>query len=89
MEIPMSTQRPPLPPFTLKSAIEKVRLAEDGWSSRDPEKVALTYTADSYWRNRVEFVQGTEAIIAFLTRKWQRELGYRLIKHQRLRHPRH
>src|SRR6266850_6295093 len=72
--------RPPLPPFTLETAIEKVRLAEDGWNSRDPEKIALAYTVDSYWRNRVEFVRGREAIIAFLGRKWQRELDYRLIK---------
>jgi uncharacterized protein len=63
-----------------ETAVEKVRLAEDGWNSRDPEKVALAYTVDSYWRNRAEFVQGREAIIAFLTRKWQRELDYRLIK---------
>ena len=76
----MNTQRPPLPPFTQESAVEKVRLAEDGWNSRDPEKVALAYTVDSYWRNRAEFVRGREAIIAFLTRKWQRELDYRLIK---------
>ena len=76
----MSTQRPPLPPFTVEPAIEKVRLAEDGWNSRDPEKVALAYTIDSYWRNRAEFVQGREAIVGFLTRKWQRELDYRLIK---------
>ena len=76
----MNTQRPPLPPFTLETAVEKVRLAEDGWNSRDPEKVALAYTVDSYWRNRVEFVQGRAAIIAFLTRKWQHELDYRLIK---------
>lgn len=76
----MTIQRPPLPPFTLETAIEKVRLAEDAWNSRDPEKVALAYTVDSYWRNRAEFVQGREAIIAFLTRKWQRELDYRLIK---------
>lgn len=76
----MSTQRPPLPPFTVETATEKVRLAEDGWNSRDPEKVALAYTVDSYWRNRAEFVQGREAIIDFLTRKWQRELDYRLIK---------
>ena len=76
----MSTQRPPLPPFTPETAVEKVRLAEDGWNSRDPEKVALAYTVDSYWRNRAEFVQGREAIIAFLGRKWQRELDYRLIK---------
>lgn len=76
----MSTQRPPLPPFTLETAVEKVRLAEDGWNSRDAEKVALAYTVDSLWRNRAEFVQGREAIIGFLTRKWQRELDYRLIK---------
>src|SRR6267142_1802459 len=75
-----ATQRPPLPPFTLETAIEKVRLAEDGWNSRDPGKVALAYTVDSYWRNRAEFVQGRGAIIAFLGRKWQRELDYRLIK---------
>jgi nuclear transport factor 2 (NTF2) superfamily protein len=76
----MTTQRPPLPPFTMETAIEKVRLAEDGWNSRDPEKVSLAYTVDSYWRNRAEFVQGREAIVAFLARKWQRELDYRLIK---------
>jgi uncharacterized protein len=76
----MTTQRPPLPPFTVETAIEKVRLAEDGWNSRDPEKVALAYTVDSYWRNRAEFVQGREAIVGFLTGKWQRELEYRLIK---------
>ena len=76
----MDTQRPPLPPFTLESAVQKVRLAEDGWNSRDPQKVALAYTVDSDWRNRAEFVRGREAIIAFLTRKWQRELDYRLIK---------
>jgi len=76
----MTAQRPPLPPYTLKPAIEKVRLAEDGWNSRDPEKVALAYTPDSYWRNRAEFVQGREQIVAFLTRKWARELDYRLIK---------
>ncbi|ANH76539.1 MULTISPECIES: DUF1348 family protein [Ralstonia] len=76
----MSTQRPPLPPFTMETAVEKVRLAEDGWNSRDPEKVALAYTVDSTWRNRAEFVQGREAIVGFLRRKWQRELDYRLIK---------
>ena len=76
----MNAQRPPLPPFTQESAVEKVRLAEDGWNSRDPEKVAPAYTVDSYWRNRAEFVRGREAIISFLTRKWQRELDYRLIK---------
>ena len=76
----MSDQRPPLPPFTPETAVEKVRLAEDGWNSRDPARVALAYTVDSYWRNRAEFVEGREAIIGFLTRKWQRELDYRLVK---------
>jgi uncharacterized protein len=76
----MNAQRPPLPPFTPESAVEKVRLAEDGWNSRDPAKVALAYTLDSHWRNRAEFLQGREAVIAFLTRKWQHELDYRLIK---------
>jgi hypothetical protein len=76
----MNTQRPPLPPFTLETAGEKIRRAEDGWNSRDPGKVALGYTLDSYWRNRAEFLEGREAIVAFLTRKWQRELDYRLIK---------
>ena len=72
--------RPPLPPFDQASAIIKVRLAEDGWNSRDPARVASAYTADSQWRNRAEFLGGREAIAAFLTRKWQRELDYRLIK---------
>jgi hypothetical protein len=72
--------RPPLPPFTEATAIEKVRLAEDGWNSRDPAKVALAYTLDSKWRNRAEFFTGREAIQGFLTRKWIRELDYRLIK---------
>lgn len=76
----MSTPRLPLPPFTLKTATEKVRLAEDGWNSRDPEKVVLAYTVDSYWRNRADFLQGREEIVAFLSRKWRRELDYRLIK---------
>jgi nuclear transport factor 2 (NTF2) superfamily protein len=76
----MDAPRPPLPPFTLETAIEKVRLAEDGWNSRTPEKVALAYTVDGQWRNRAEFVNGREAIIGFLSRKWQRELDYRLIK---------
>ena len=76
----MSDQRPPLPPFTPETAVEKVRLAEDGWNSRDPARVALAYTVDSYWRNRAEFVEGREAIVGFLTRKWQRELDYRLVK---------
>ncbi len=72
--------RPPYPPFAGETAIEKVRLAEDGWNSRDPAKVALAYTPDSRWRNRAEFLTGREAIEAFLTRKWNRELDYRLIK---------
>ena len=76
----MDCLRPPLPPFTLDSAIEKVRLAEDGWNSRDPARVALAYTPYSRWRNRAEFINGRSAIITFLTRKWQRELDYRLIK---------
>ncbi len=72
--------RPPLPPFSRDTAVEKVRLAEDAWNSRDPVKVALAYTLDSCWRNRSEFVNGGEEIVAFLTRKWARELDYRLIK---------
>jgi nuclear transport factor 2 (NTF2) superfamily protein len=72
--------RPPLPPFTLATAIEKVRLAEDGWNSRDPEKVSLAYSVDSRWRNRAEFAKGRQDIVALLTRKWNRELDYRLIK---------
>ena len=75
-----STDRPPLPPFSMESAIQKVRLAEDAWNSRDPARVALAYTADSRWRNRAEFVDGRAAIVDFLTRKWNRELDYRLIK---------
>jgi hypothetical protein len=73
-------QRPPLPPFTLETAAQKVRMAEDGWNSRDPTRVALAYTPDSRWRNRAEFLQGRTAIEAFLTCKWQREHDYRLIK---------
>ena len=72
--------RPPLPPFTRESAIQKVRLAEDGWNTRDAEKVALAYSPDSRWRNRAEFVSGRAEIVAFLRRKWARELEYRLIK---------
>ena len=72
--------RPPVPPFARETAVQKVRLAEDGWNSRDPEKVSLAYTLDSRWRNRSEFVSGRAEIIAFLTRKWSRELDYRLIK---------
>jgi nuclear transport factor 2 (NTF2) superfamily protein len=72
--------RPPLPPFSRETAIEKVRKAEDAWNNRDPQKVALAYTPDSRWRNRSEFFHGREAIVAFLTRKWAREFDYRLIK---------
>jgi nuclear transport factor 2 (NTF2) superfamily protein len=72
--------RPPLPPFTLETAQQIARMAEDAWNSRDPVRVSGAYTADSRWRNRAEFLQGTEAIQAFLVRKWARELEYRLIK---------
>lgn len=72
--------RPPLPPYSAETAAEKTRLAEDAWNSRDPARVALAYTVDSRWRNRAEFLQGRGAIEAFLTRKWSRELDYRLIK---------
>jgi uncharacterized protein len=71
---------PPSPPFTAETAAEKARLAEDAWNTRDPTRVALAYTSDSRWRNRAEFLEGRDAIKAFLTRKWQRELEYRLIK---------
>jgi uncharacterized protein len=74
------TDRPPLPPFTHETAAQKVRMAEDAWNSRDPQRVALAYTIDSSWRNRSEFVDGRDQIVAFLTRKWSRELDYRLIK---------
>ena len=72
--------RPPFPPFTEETARIKIRAAEDGWNSRDPAKIALAYTSDSVWRNRAEFVNGRSEIEAFLTRKWERELDYRLIK---------
>jgi nuclear transport factor 2 (NTF2) superfamily protein len=76
----MSESRPPLPPFTRETAIQKVRAAEDGWNTRDPARVSLAYTQDSYWRNRAEFLRGRAQIVEFLTRKWQKELDYRLIK---------
>jgi nuclear transport factor 2 (NTF2) superfamily protein len=77
----MDAERPPLPPFTtLEAATQKVRAAEDAWNSRDPERVAQAYTLDSEWRNRAEFIRGRENIRDFLTRKWSRELDYRLIK---------
>jgi nuclear transport factor 2 (NTF2) superfamily protein len=72
--------RPPLPPFTLETALVKVRAGEDGWNSRDPEKVSLAYSLNSRWRNRSDFVVGRAAIVAFLQGKWERELDYRLIK---------
>jgi nuclear transport factor 2 (NTF2) superfamily protein len=72
--------RPPFPPFTRDSAMQKVRLAEDAWNTRDPAKVALAYTIDSRWRNRSEFINGRNEVIAFLSRKWAKELDYRLIK---------
>jgi nuclear transport factor 2 (NTF2) superfamily protein len=72
--------RPPLPPFNRETAVQKVRLAEDAWNSRNPEKVSLAYTPDSRWRNRSEFLAGRQEIVAFLTRKWAKELDYRLVK---------
>jgi uncharacterized protein len=75
-----SEARPPLPPFTRETAIQKVRMAEDGWNSCDPQRVSLVYTPDSQWRNRAEFPKGREQIVEFLTRKWAKELDYRLIK---------
>lgn len=72
--------RPPLPPFTLDTATQKVRLAEDAWNSRDPDRVAMVYTEDTQWRNRAEFPVGREQVRVFLQRKWARELDYRLIK---------
>jgi nuclear transport factor 2 (NTF2) superfamily protein len=74
------TSRPPLPPFTLETATQKVRMAEDAWNTRDPERVAQAYTVDSEWRNRVEFPKRRDQIVEFLQRKWARELDYRLIK---------
>ena len=76
----MTDTRPPLPPYTAETAAQKVRLAEDAWNSRDPEKVSLAYTPDSKWRNRAEFVTGRVEIVQFLQRKWAREMDYRLIK---------
>jgi len=78
--VSVEAPRPPLPPFTLASAIEKVRLAEDGWNSRDADKVSLAYSLDTQWRNRAEFTHGCEEARQFLARKWKKELEYRLIK---------
>ena len=80
MAMPTTPARPPFPPFTRDTAIQKVRLAEDAWNTRDPAKVALAYAIDSRWRNRSEFINGRNEIIAFLSRKWAMELDYRLIK---------
>ncbi len=77
---PGETRRPPLPPFRLETALAKVQAAEDAWNSRDPIRVVGAYTPDSEWRNRDQFFRGREAIVAFLTRKWERELDYRLMK---------
>ena len=74
------SSRPPLPPFTAETAAQKARMAEDAWNTREPERVALAYTEDSRWRNRAEFLSGRDEIVAFLRRKWARELDYRLIK---------
>jgi hypothetical protein len=79
-KLPMSDNRPLVPPYTAETAALKARAAEDAWNSRDPARVALAYTLDSRWRNRAEFFNGRDAIVAFLTRKWARELDYRLIK---------
>jgi nuclear transport factor 2 (NTF2) superfamily protein len=76
----MEAPRPPLPPFDANTAVQKVRLAEDAWNTRDPQRVALAYTVDSAWRNRSEFLSGRDAIVQFLIRKWNKELDYRLIK---------
>jgi uncharacterized protein len=76
----MAESRPPFPPFTHETAVQKVRGAEDAWNSRNPERVSLAYTPDSNWRNRSEFITGRAEIVAFLTRKWAKELDYRLIK---------
>lgn len=75
-----NTTRPPVPPFTRDTAMQKVRMAEDAWNTRDPQRVSLAYTVASTWRNRAEFLQGRDAIVAFLQRKWIKELDYRLIK---------
>ena len=74
------SERPPLPPFTEETAIQKTRMAENAWNTQDPEKVSLAYTVDSTWRNRSEFINGRESIVQFLQRKWSRERDYRLIK---------
>jgi len=76
----MENQRPPLPPFTMETALKKVQAAEDAWNSKDPERVSMSYTIDTEWRNRTEFLNGREEVKAFLERKWQKELDYKLKK---------
>jgi len=76
----MEKQRPPLPPFTFETALQKVQMAEDAWNTKDPEKVSLAYSVDTEWRNRTEFLKGREEVKAFLKRKWEKELGYKLKK---------
>jgi hypothetical protein len=76
----MENQRPPLPPFTMETALQKVQAAEDAWNSKDPVRVSMAYTIDTEWRNRTEFINGREAVKAFLERKWQKELDYKLKK---------
>jgi nuclear transport factor 2 (NTF2) superfamily protein len=76
----MENQRPPLPPFTMETALQKVQMAEDAWNSKDPERVSKAYTVDTEWRNRTEFINGRDEVVAFLTRKWENELHYKLKK---------
>lgn len=76
----MENQRPPLPPFTMETALQKVQMAEDAWNSKDPERVSKAYTIDTEWRNRTEFINGRDEVVAFLTRKWEKEMHYKLKK---------
>ena len=76
----MENKRPPLPPFNMESALQKVQMAEDAWNSKDPERVSKAYTVDTEWRNRTEFINGRDEVVAFLTRKWENELHYKLKK---------
>jgi len=76
----MENQRPPLPPFTMETALQKVQMAEDAWNSKDPERVSKAYTVDTEWRNRTEFINGRDEVVAFLTKKWENELHYKLKK---------
>ncbi len=76
----MENQRPPLPPFTMETALQKVQMAEDAWNSKDPERVSKAYTVDTEWRNRTEFINGRDEVVAFLIRKWEKEMHYKLKK---------